>query len=89
MNESEKEKEYRMYKKAKEFIENPETRKYLAELTEKSTEYFEKLNMGEDYTKPLSDIEKYVKRIGLPVKKNEIHDFSLELIYDLYKKRIR
>lgn len=82
-----KDKDRRMYKKAKEFIEKPESKKYLEELTEKSTEYFRKLNFGEDYTKPLHDIEGYVKEMGLPVKKNEIHDFSLNLIYELYKER--
>jgi len=89
MNKSEKEKEDRMYRKAREFIESPETKEYIVELTEKSAEYFEKLNMGEDYTKPLSEIEEKIKEINLPVKKNEIHDFSLNLVYELYKERSR
>lgn len=76
-----------MYYQALEYIKKLKDRENLAELVQKSNEYFEKLNMGEDYTKPLSEIEEKIEELDLPVKKDEIHDFSLELIYDLFKNR--
>ena len=69
------------------YIKKLEDKENLAELVQKSNEYFRKLNMGEDYTKLLSEIEEKIEEMELPIKKDEIHDFSLELIYDLFRNR--